>query len=84
VEVTADVIRTKLESLESTCEWNMREIAPSVFAVIFPSLELLRALFWGMLTILPINNIKVSIRALIVHPETISSLATVWVRIHGI
>jgi hypothetical protein len=84
IEVTADVIRAELESLESTCVWKVREVAPAVFAVIFPSPELLRALSWSKSTILPLNNIKVSICASVVHPETTSYLSTVWVRIFGI
>uniref|UniRef100_A0ACD5ZT52 Uncharacterized protein n=1 Tax=Avena sativa TaxID=4498 RepID=A0ACD5ZT52_AVESA len=84
VEVTADTIHADLELLDSDFAWNVRETAPMVFSVIFPSREALRTLSWSQTSILPLHNIKVAIRESCVHPGTTTSLSTVWVRIHGI
>nr|XP_051211161.1 uncharacterized protein LOC127328612 [Lolium perenne] len=84
VEVTVDTIRTELTQLESTWVWNVREISPTEFAVAFPSAELLRALSWGSSTILPANNINVSVLPSCVDPDTVATLSEVWVRVHGI
>jgi hypothetical protein len=84
IEITAEIIRTELAQLECACVWNVREVSPSEFAVAFPSAELLRAVSWSEMTILPLHNIKVSINPLCVDPEIVSSLSSVWVRVHGI
>ncbi|KAM0867146.1 hypothetical protein ACQ4PT_042150 [Festuca glaucescens] len=84
IEVTVDTIRAELTQLESTCAWNVREISPTEFAVAFPSAELLRALSWSKTTILPANNISVSVRPSCVDPDTVATLSEVWVRVHGI
>ncbi|KAK1613119.1 hypothetical protein QYE76_036792 [Lolium multiflorum] len=84
IEVTVDTIRTELTQLESTWVWNVREISPTEFAVAFPSAELLRALSWGSSTILPANNINVSVLPSCVDPDTVATLSEVWVRVHGI
>jgi hypothetical protein len=59
-------------------------VSPSEFAVAFPSAELLRDVSWSETTILPLHNIKVSIRPSCVDPEIVASLSSVWVRVHGI
>jgi hypothetical protein len=64
--------------------WNVQKVSPSEFVVAFPSAELLRALSWSETTTLPIHNIKVAARSLCVDPETVASLAFVWVQIHGV
>ncbi|KAK1680224.1 hypothetical protein QYE76_041072 [Lolium multiflorum] len=61
-----------------------REISPTEFAVAFPSPELLRALSWSKTTILPANNINVSVRPSCVDPDTMATLSEVWVRVHDI
>jgi hypothetical protein len=77
IEVTADTIRGELSQLESACVWNVREVAPSKFAVTFPSAELLWALSWSETTTLPLHNIKVAVRPSCVDPETMASLSSV-------
>jgi hypothetical protein len=62
----------------------VREVAPSEFAVSFPSAELLRALSWSEMTTLPLHNIKVAVRPSCVDPETVASLSSVWVRVHRV
>jgi hypothetical protein len=52
--------------------------------VAFPSAELLRALSWSETTILPTNNIRVSVKPSCVDPITVATLSEVWVRVHGI
>jgi hypothetical protein len=84
IEVTVDTIRAELAQLESTCVWNVREISPTEFAVAFPSAELLRALSWSETTILPTNNIRVSVQPSCVDPITVATLSEVWIRVHGI
>jgi hypothetical protein len=84
IEVTADIIRSELSQLESACVWTVREVAPLEFAVTFPSAELLWALSWSETTTLPLHNIKVAVRPSCVDPETVASLSSVWVRVHGV
>jgi hypothetical protein len=79
IEVTADTIHSELSQLESACMWNVREVAPSEFAITFPSAELLRALSWSETTTLLLHNIKVAVRPSCVDPETVASLSFVWV-----
>jgi hypothetical protein len=83
IEITAEIIRTELAQLECDCVWNVREVLPSEFVVAFPSAELLRAVSWSETTILPLHNIKVSIKPSCVDPEIVASLSSVWVRVHG-
>ena len=83
-DVTVDIIRMELTKLDSSAVWNVRELEPNVFAVAFPSAKLLRALSWGTTTRLPLHNIKVAIAPSCVDPGTIATLATIWIRIHGI
>jgi hypothetical protein len=83
-EITAEIIRSELAQLECDCAWNVREVSSSEFAVAFPSTELLRAVSWSETTILPLHNIKVSIRPSCVDPEIVASLSSIWVRVHGI
>jgi hypothetical protein len=84
IEVTTDTIRSELSQLESACVWTVREVALSEFAVTFPSAELLWALSWSEMTTLPLHNIKVAVRPSCVDPETVASLSSVWVRVHGV
>jgi hypothetical protein len=62
----------------------VREVASLEFAVTFPSAELLRALSWSETTTLLLHNIKVAVRPSCVDPETVASLSSVWVRVHGV
>jgi hypothetical protein len=64
--------------------WNVRKFSPTEFAVAFPSADLLRAVSWSETTILPLHNIKVSIKPSCVDLEIVASLCSVWVRVHGI
>jgi hypothetical protein len=81
--VTAELLRNEFTQMMPGHEWSVREISPSEFAVPFPSVEILRFYACSTTLTLPINKLQVSVRPSSAHPDTTSTLSSVWVRILG-
>jgi hypothetical protein len=83
IVVSAELLRKEFAQMMSGHEWSVRELSPSEFAVAFPSVEILRFCAFSSTLTLPINKLQVSVRSSTAHPDTTSTLSSVWVQILG-
>ena len=84
--LTTESLREDLAWISPDHLWQIRELTPSEFSVVFSSAESLRlccTLDESFYT-LPLTRIRVSIRPSAVIPSTIPALQSVWVRLYGL